>query len=578
MNAVPSPADQRIINMALLAGAIIILSSLAAYYNSFSGAFVFDDDMAIVQNPSIRSLWPIWGPLNPPVSSGGITVVGRPLLNLSFAVNYAISGLEPWSYHLINMIIQALAALMLFGIVRRTLLTPKLYRRFGPSSAWSFGLAAALLWMVHPLQTESVTYLSQRAESLAGMLYLLTLYCFIRGTVSPAPLKWYLCTVAACLLGITCKEVLVSAPLIALLYDRTFISSTFRESWRRRRWVYLSLAGTWLPSSMLVAAAHGPRAGAAGFEFISPFVYALTQCKALALYLKLSFWPHPLVIDYGEKVVTSIRDVLWQGTVVVLLLAGTIIALRRKPVVGFLGAWFFLVLAPSSSVMPVATQTMAEHRMYLPLAALVVLLVSGLHTLFGKRLWAIVIPLAMVLGGLTVRRNIDYRSELAMWEKTVAQCPANPRAHQNLGYSLWLAGRTPEAIKEYEIALRILPDYPRAHSGLGWILFNSGRQSEAIDHYREALLLKPDLADAHMNLGIALFQRGNTQEAMGHLKEAVRLRPDIKTHGNLGFALALSGRYSEAVEHFKAVLQIEPKNALAKRDLQEALDSMRVTK
>src|SRR5580692_7194183 len=155
------------------AAGIIVLAGLVAYHNSFGGAFVLDDQQAIVENASLRHLWPIWSPLH--ATTLNATVNGRPLLNLSLALNYAVSGLQPWSYHAANLLIHLLAGLALFGVARRTLERGGAGRAALPAAG-----AIALLWTVHPLQTEAVTYVVQRAESLMGLCYLLTLYCFIR--------------------------------------------------------------------------------------------------------------------------------------------------------------------------------------------------------------------------------------------------------------------------------------------------------------------------------------------------------------------------------------------------------------
>ena len=221
-----------------LAGGLIVLATVLAYRNSFSGPFIFDD-LAISQNPTIRELWPIWKPLCPP--NHGEPVTGRPLLNLSFAVNYAVSGLNVRGYHVANLAIHVLAALLLFGILRRTFLLRSLGNSQIPTPIY-FALAIALLWAVHPLQTESVTYIVQRAESLVGLFYLLTLYCFIRGATWGRGRYWYAAAVLACLLGMASKEVMVSAPLIVLLYDRAFLAGSLREAWRRRYGFYLALA------------------------------------------------------------------------------------------------------------------------------------------------------------------------------------------------------------------------------------------------------------------------------------------------------------------------------------------------
>jgi protein O-mannosyl-transferase len=550
----------------IAAGGIIVLAALVAYHNCFAAPFIFDDIESIFQNRTIHHLWPIWQALSPPQAKG-FTVTGRPLLNLSLAVNYAFGGNSPWGYHAVNLVIHILTGLTLFGIARGTFERPVLREQFGASSL-SLGLAVAVLWTVHPLQTEVVTYVVQRAESLMGLFYLLTLYCFIRGTGSGKSGLWFTGSLVACLLGMATKEVMASAPLMVLLYDRTFIAGSFAEAWRRRgRW-YIVLGCTWVVLGCLLAQTSG-RGGTAGFGTIVSWPqYALTQCWAIAHYLWLAVWPRGLVFDYGILVFRDPSEILPQMLLLIVLLAGTVLGLVYRPRLGFLGAWFFVILAPSSSVIPVGSQTIAEHRMYLPLGAVIVLLSVGAFALgrkfLGPRLrimlgWGVGGGLAVLLAMLTIQRNRDYETELAIWQDTVTKCPNNPRAHENLGAALERAHRLPEAIAQYEQALRITPDYAEVHNVLGLALVGAGRVREGIVQYEEALRLQPDFAEAHNNLAIALFGLGKRQEAVGHFEQALRFRPDFdEAHYNLGNALARSGKLGEAILQYQEALRITP--------------------
>ncbi|MGA2139905.1 MAG: tetratricopeptide repeat protein [Verrucomicrobiia bacterium] len=552
---------------------LVVAAGLLAYHNSFTGPFIFDDVPSIPENPTIRHLWPIWNALAPP-HKGGITVEGRPIINLSLAINYALGGLDVRGYHVLNLIIHILAGLTLFGVVRLTLLQPKLRERFG-TVANELALAVAVLWTVHPLQTESVTYIIQRAESIMGLLYLLTLYCFIRGTESQKPGFWFACSIMACGLGMATKEVIVSAPLVVLLYDRTFVAGTFAEAWRRRwRW-YTGLACTWLVAGGLVSRGV-VRGGSAGLGTgVGWQAYALTQTQAITHYLRLSAWPHPLVFDYGTGLANSVGEVVPCALLVAVVLVGTLIALCRWPAVGFLGACFFAILAPTSSVMPVVTQTMAEHRMYLPLAAVVVLGVMGIHAVVGRRTVAVAAVLAVGLGVLTVQRNRDYCSDIAIWDDTVAKCPQNPRAHYNLGLALTQAGRVGESIGHYEQALRISPAYAKAHNNLGFALSQAGRVQDAIAHYEQALRINPDFAEAHCNLGMALGQVGKIEEAIPHYEQALRIKPDFaEAHNNFGVAFVRLGRLPEAMGHYEQALRIKPDYAEAQYNLGLALSQV----
>ena len=521
---------------------LIITAGIWAYHNSFQGPFIFDDARNILENQTIRHLWPIWETLSPSPSS---FVGGRPVVNLSLALNYALGGTGVWGYHAFNLAVHVLAGLTLYGIVRRTLLRPVLRAHFGVSGEW-VALAVAVLWMVHPLQTEAVTYISQRCESMMGLFYLLTLYCFIRGTASARARLWYSLCVAACLLGMASKEVMVTAPVMVLLYDWAFVSGSFREAWTRHWRLYLGLASSWLWLGYFMTDLHNR---SVGYDWgITWWGYALMECRAVVQYLQLAVWPHPLVFDYGQYVPTEPPAAAPYALILTILVIGVLFQLKRRPAIGFAGAWFFVILAPTSSVVPIAGSPMAEHRMYLPLAAVATLAVVGVVAL-GERL--LKKPQGVVLGCaaggsvvalftfLTIQRNRDYNSALTIWQDTVEKCPNNPRAHENAGLSLVQSGRLQEAIGHFERALRIKPNQAEAHNNLGAALARTGQVQGAVEQYERALQLKPDYAEAHNNLGLALEKTGRVQEAIGHYEQALRIKSDnIAAQNNLAWLLA----------------------------------------
>jgi Tfp pilus assembly protein PilF len=583
-----------------LAGGGLALVAAVAYLNSFGGPFVFDDLPSIEANPSIRRLWPLSGVLAPAVD-GGVTVAGRPLVNLSLALNHAIGGQSVAGYHGFNWLVHVCAGLLLFGLVRRTLQLPGLAGRWG-ATALPLAWAVAALWLLHPLQTAAVTYIIQRAELLVSLFYLATLYAFVRGAGSPRPGRWLALSVIACLAGMACKEVMVTAPLLVLLYDRTFVSGGFREAWSRRWRYYVMLASTWLLLAWLVAGTQG-RGGSAGFGIeVSPWEYALTQCEAILHYLRLVAWPHPLVFDYGTATVDRLAAVGWQALVLVVLVTGTVWALVRRPAWGFLGAWFFLLLAPSSSVVPVATQTMAEHRMYLALAAPVVLFAAILHGWLGRRAWPVFGVLALSLGAVTFARNADYATAQGLWADTLAKRPRNPRVHHNLGLAELSAGRLEqaerhlrdaialaphsaepvynlgvilsrrarpaEALAAYSEAIQLDPDHAGAHNNLANLLVDAGRSAEAGSHYAEAVRLQPRAAGARNSLGKWLVDEGRPAEALAQLEEAIRLQPDMaELHFNAGNACAALGRLPAAADYYRTAIRLEPGHAEARNNL-----------
>jgi len=545
----------------LAAAGLLVAAGLAVYADSLAGPFVFDDLYSIPQNGTIRQLATA---LAPP--GLGTTVSGRPLLNLSFALNYAVSGLDVWSYHTVNLLIHLLAGLALFGLVRRTLCLPVMSERLR-SAALPLSFGIALLWLVHPLQTESVTYIVQRSESLMGLFYLLTLYCFMRAaTTGPAAL-WLPLAVLACLLGVGTKEVIVSAPVLAWLYDRTFLAGSFAGAWRRRRWWYLALAATWLPLVWLVVGASN-RGGTAGFGVGVGFLqYAVTQFEAVTRYLALSFWPHPLVIDYGAHWAAALPDLVPYVLVVAVVVGGTAVALWRWPAVGFLGTWFLAILAPTSLV-PGTRQTIVEHRMYLALAPVLALAVLGLHARLGRRLAPVLVALAVGAGWLTAQRNHDYRSDLALWRDTVAKHPGNSGPHLSYGDALYDRGRPAAALAEFEEAIRLDPANADAYYNAANALVRLGRWDEAIGHFEAALQLRPAYFDAHTNLGEALMHNGRFPEAVRQYEAAALLEPDLpEAYYNLGNALAAAGRRPAAIRELQWAVRLRPDYSAAQNNL-----------
>ena len=520
---------------------LIAAAGVLAYHNSFRGPFIFDDLPSIPENPTIRSLWPIWPVLNPPVFQGG----GRPFLNVTLAINYALGGTNVWGYHAVNLLIHILAGLTLFGVVRRTAVTcrarsPEGHRAEGTTAGnpndrpappalsdvlepTLLALAIAVIWVVHPLTTEAVTYVNQRAESLMGLFYLLTLYCLIRGAESDTHSRaWAGLCVMACALGMASKEAMISAPVVAFVYDRTFLSGSFQQAWQRRGRLYLGLAATWLLLGYLMYVTG--KAG--GYRVaISNYKYLLTQLYAICRYLQLSLWPHPLIFDYGSPLIDSIKQVIPQAAVVSLLLVGTCICLWRWPAIGFLGIWFFAILAPTSSIVPQATQTIAERRMYLPTAAVVTLVVIGVYSLLGRRSMAVFAAVAVALGFVTVQRNKDYRSLFAIWEDTAAKLPDNPRAHNNLGIAYVQNGALSNAIYHFSCVVKAQPDDAEGNANLGMAYFSEGELQKAIQHFEIALRSNPKLTDVWLNLGIAAGRLGNFARAAEAFQEVLRLDP-----------------------------------------------------
>jgi len=560
---------------------LLVLVGLVIYANSFSVPFVFDGKRIIGQ-AWLEQLWPFelhWQART------------RPLAFFTFALNRAVLGPHLWAYHLVNLVIHLSASIAVFAIVRRTLVR---LETFGPGGQRSstVGLCVALLWMAHPLQTGSVTYLVQRTEALMGLFFLLTLYCFIRGVDASRGAFWYVASTVCCALGMATKEVMVSAPLVVALYDWTFVTPSWRRLLRRRGGYYAALASTWMILAFLLVqnwVISVRLLGYHSFAEVSSVRYALMQPGVILHYLRLAVLPRGLTLDYLWQSPQGWDEVIVPLLVVLSLLAITAWNLLRRSAWGFVGAFFLLVLAPTSSVLPIRDPAF-EHRMYLPLLAVVLVVVLGADWVWRRKIvprlptgrwwrgverWAPTVVLCgavVVLAGLTIARNHDYRSDLAIWRDTAAKRPGNPRAHNNLGAALQEAGDLDEAIEHYQRAIEILPVYAEAHLNLGEALQARGKVQSAIEHYQLGLDLKPENAEAHNNFASLLASQGRSGEAIVHLRRAVELAPETAVfHHNLGRVLVAEGRLKEATAHFERAVRLDPRSPEAHHSLGNAL-------
>jgi tetratricopeptide (TPR) repeat protein len=569
--------------------ALILVAGALSYAGGLSGPFVFDDRGSIIDNRTIEDL----GSLEVLRAPHETPTAGRPAVNVSFALNYALGERNVTGYHVANIAIHLLCGLAILGIARR--LQPNVNAAF----------AIALIWTIHPLNSEAVNYVTQRSESLMALCYLLTIYCAVRAFDAPSSrTRWEAAAVLACAVGMASKESMVTAPIAVLVVDRIFLLSSFRARWR----LYAGLGATWIILAALVWTS--PRDLSAGFAAhdANVWMYLLNQAVMLARYLWLAIWPRDLVLYYGWPLPLTLDAVLPQAALVIALLALTAYALWRHPRAGFLGAWFFLALAPTSSIVPIVTEVGAERRMYLGLIAVVALGVIAFRALvrIPQARAAVLAVAALALGLGTVARTAEYQSSLTLAETTLARWPT-PAAHSMLGTELAAAGQLSAAEGHLRQAA---PVHPPAQYYLGTVLAaqeqhagaidslktfiasqppeldqvhtaravlagsltKEGRLDEAADQYRAMLATNPDDGQALSLLASILLRQQRHGDAIALYRRAVASRPgDVTTTIGLGVALASHGLLDEAITVFREAVALDPANPHAQQNLARAL-------
>jgi len=514
-------------NRVLAAVVALIVVGVALYANTFASPFVFDDTPSIEDNEHIEALWPLSESLTAPAGGGSS---GRPLVAFSLAVNYALGGREVLGYHLFNILVHVLGALALFGVVRRAC-----GLHGGVHSPTGLAFAIALLWTVHPLQSDALNQVIYRNESMMALFYLLSLLAALRVFAGASPKVWGTLCVLAAACSMASKEVAVSLPVVVLALDRLLGAGTFRAALRTRPAFYAGLAATWILLAWCVLS--GDRGESVGFghtDEIDGLDFLRTSAGAIVVYLRLTFWPEPLIFDYfGWPVAREWSAALLPGAFLAALFAISAYAFARRRIVGLLGLAFFAILSPSSSFIPVSGELVAEHRMVLPLACLIVIAVlaarSALASIGAAR--RIVAPalLLVAAGGLaatTWARNGDYESRVTLWQDTVEKRPRNSRAWNHLALALKNEARNEEASAAFERTLAIDPDHGKASYNYGNVLMAAGDHVAAARRYAVAARAEPENATIRYNHATALVAIGEVRQGIAEYRETIALMPE----------------------------------------------------
>ena len=531
---------------------LIITVGLLAYSNTFNVPFYFDDNTAIVNNSVIKDLGNFF------LNSGGSEYISQRYLGyLTFALNYSIGGLDVTGYHVVNLAIHIINALLVYYLVILTFRTPALRSSSLRERSSFIAVLSALLFISHPVQTQAVTYIAQRMASLATLFYLLSFVMYIKartpedGIASEERTKvkimhgiYYLISIASAVLAMKTKEIAFTLPVIIVIYDFIFLKGNMK-----RRIMYLIpllLTMLIIPISHIdfdkpIGEVIADISDQARYQkAISRSEYFYTQIRVIVTYIRLLFLPINQNLEYDYPIYHSLFDpevflssifllsVFGSGVYVMYRYRNTIPHTR---LIAFGIFWFFVTQAVESSII---LYVIFEHRVYLPSVGFFLACVMGLAMLVErinskvtvKVIVAGVITAVIMLGSITYGRNRVWQNAITLWEDVVMKSPEKFRPHNNLGKAYAEQNRFDEAISAYKTALQLKPDYAIAYNNLGTAHIQQRRLAEAISAYKTALQLKPDYAEAHYNLGTAYFKVSRWDDAISEYKTALLIKPD----------------------------------------------------
>jgi tetratricopeptide (TPR) repeat protein len=583
------------------------------YANTFESPFIFDDTKQIRENPHIRLTQ---------LSLKDLTAAGfkssraRPIAFISFALNYYFHQYDPLGYHLVNISIHILAGFILFLFLKTTLTLPSINFRCQYPEVIAF--LAALIWLVHPVQTQSVTYIVQRMNSLASTLFIFSFWLYLKGRLVAAGHRrwlWLAGSVLTWLVSLGCKQITVTLPFLVYLYEWYFFQNLSKD-WFKRSLKYILLIFLLFAVVALIYLGLNPIEKITSLRDFAnnEFTFnerVLTQFRVVIYYISLLLYPNPsrLNLDYdfplSHSLINPVTTLL--SLIVILGLLGLAVLLAKKErLISLCIIWFFGNLVIESSIIPLAI--IFEHRLYLPsmLSFLIPIVIAYRYVKLGWLRISLFCVVLALFSFWTYDRNRVWESEYTLWSDSVKKSPNKARPHRGLGEALAELDKIDEAIHHYRVALQIRPDFAEAHNNLGIVLEKKGQSEVAIEHYAQALKLKPDyvkahvnlgvafaregkvdeaitsyrnalslnpnFAEAHTNLGAALAELGNVKEAILHYTTALRLNPDVEqTHNNLGVAFMQNGKIDSAIDHFQKALQINPEFSEGKQNLIKAL-------
>ncbi|WP_045215362.1 tetratricopeptide repeat protein [Desulfonatronovibrio magnus] len=568
----------------------LIMSGIAVYSNSFSVPFVLDDIRSIVENSFIKSFEGF--------ASLEVFERNRPLVDLTFALNYHFGELRVFGYHLVNLLIHIINGIMVYFLI--LLIHSRISSKYQIVDGYRddlwlvryVALFTALIFVVHPLQTQAVTYIVQRYTSMAALFYILSVLLYILGrnrqvSGSNDSLSYVFISFSflSGLMAFFSKQNAASLPAVILLIEFLLYKNKWSEWKKKLYWILPAIAGFVLIVLFNIGFFSGQGDFSRLLEDVSSLMretteisrweYLVTQFVVVSKYLIMYMFPVGQNIDHMHPVLSG----FWSGWAPLgsLLLLALLIAgfcfLKKQAVVSFAIFWFFITLSVESSVLPIS-DTMFEHRLYLPMigpALATALIASQWLIKYPRIVLSLSLCYIIILGIFTFERNKVWQSQVTIWEDSIKKNPENFRAHTSLALAFEDQGEKGKALKHYNRALSIQPDYGFAHLNLGALLGEMGRIEEAEKHFRSALKEIPNNASLLNNLGVNIAIQGNLSKAEKYFRRSLRIDDQhIGARFNLAITLLNMNKSNQAMEELEYILKIDPANADALEMLEMA--------
>ena len=555
----------------------ICLWGALIYSNTLHAPFVFDDKEFIMENPGVKVSSPYFGVF---ILWNRLSYRTRIIPFLSFLLNYRLHGGAVLGYHLVNLIIHLMNGFLVIWLVLLLFRTSRM--KIDPVTHWRYPIAllSSIFFLSHPIQTEAVTFISQRFELLAALFYLSTVCFYLKARMSsqlPQRMTWFLLSFIFFLLGIFSKEIVATLPFLLILIEWLFFKS--EENILKIKNERLMLVIFILISGLFVClfSYHF-------FRFIlyqvmnglTSSTYLLTEFRVIMKYLSLLFLPLSQNLDYDFRLSHSLGETsVFMSLVCLMSILWMAFRLVKKyPLISFSIFFFFLVLVVTSSVFPIP-DVIFEHRLYLPSVGFVIFFCSALFYFLKDKRVSILLMISVILtfSFVTYQRNWVWADEVLLWRDVVQKSPNKFRGYSNLARAYREKGEYEKAIESYCHALKLVPKDLQTQSkllvNLGTLLGTAGKYPEALDYYLEAIKLYPKNIVAYSNAGYIYTMLGDYKNGVLYGEKAIQLRRRRdESWNNLGVTYLRMKRYPEAAAHFEKALKFNLHNQKAKKNLE----------